>query len=174
MAPATKTSSAPRRHQVVAAEELRYRRRGGIGEDRFRRVVLRDRAVDQHRHPRPHGDRFLLVAGDVDEGAADFVVDAAELDHHTIAEVRIERAERLVEQEQRGSRDQRAGERDPLLLAARDLADLSAAEAGEADQRQDRVDATRDVAPVGVGSARLARPKATLSKTLRCGKSAKS
>ncbi len=49
---------------------------------------------------RAHGDRLLLVAGDVDEGAADLVVDVLQLDHHAVAEIGIERAKRFIEEEE--------------------------------------------------------------------------
>ena len=45
-----------------------------------------------------------------------------ELELHLLAELQVERAERLVEQQRRGPVDERAGERDALLLAAGELA----------------------------------------------------
>ena len=60
--------------------------------------------------------------GDEDEGDADLALDLLELDLHLLAQLEVERAERLVEQQHPGPVDQRAGQRDPLPLAAGQLA----------------------------------------------------
>ena len=44
---------------------------------------------------------------------------------HAHAQVRVQRAQRLVQQQDAGLRDQRAGERHPLPLAARELRDVA-------------------------------------------------
>ena len=49
-------------------------------------------------------------------------VDALELDLQLAAQAQVQRAERLVEQQGLRAVDERAGERDALLLAAGDLA----------------------------------------------------
>ena len=59
--------------------------------------------------------------GDVDERDADLALDAHQLELHLLAELEVERAERLVEQQHRGLVHERPGERDALLLAAREL-----------------------------------------------------
>ena len=58
------------------------------------------------------------------------------LDLHVEPELLVERAERLVEQQDRRPRDQRAGERHPLALAAAQLMDPARVLVGEPDQRQ--------------------------------------
>ena len=75
-----------------------------------------------------HRQRLLLVVRDVDEGDADLALDALQLDLHLLAELEIERAERLVEQQHLGLVDQGAGQRDALPLAARELGRLARAE----------------------------------------------
>ncbi len=67
----------------------------------------------RHRH------RLLLVVGDEDEGDADLALDALQLDLHLLAQLEVERPERLVEQEHPWVVDQCARERDALLLARR-------------------------------------------------------
>ena len=62
---------------------------------------------------------------------------ALQLELHLLAQLQVERAERLVEQQDARAVDQRAGERDPLLLAARELARLAPVEPGEADELED-------------------------------------
>jgi hypothetical protein len=62
-----------------------------------------------------------------------------------LAELEVEGAERLVEQEHGRVEDQRPGERDPLALPAGELIDAAAAEPGQADALEHRVDPARDV-----------------------------
>ena len=61
------------------------------------------------------------------------------------AHARIERRERLVEQEQRGRGGERAGERHALLLAARKLHRILGALLGQADEGEQLGDARIDV-----------------------------
>ena len=68
-----------------------------------------------------HRQRFLLVVGDIEEGDADLGLDALELGLHLLAELEIERAERLVEQQHRRPVDDRARQADALALAAGEL-----------------------------------------------------
>ena len=55
-------------------------------------------------------------------------LDALELDLHLLAQLEVERAERLVEQQHPRAVDDRAGERDALALAAGELRGLAGAE----------------------------------------------
>ena len=57
--------------------------------------------------------------GDEYGSKADFLLQALELLAQTLADLRIERGERLVEQQQLGLQHQGAGKRHALLLAAR-------------------------------------------------------
>ena len=68
----------------------------------------------------------------VDERDADVLLDALELDLHLLAQLEVERAERLVEQQHLRAVDDRARERDALALAAGQLRRAAAAEAGQA------------------------------------------
>ena len=54
-------------------------------------------------------------------------MDVLDLVLHLLAQLLVERAERLVHQHELGLEHQRAGDRDPLLLAARELARPAAA-----------------------------------------------
>ena len=81
-----------------------------------------------------HRHRLLLVVRDHDEGDADVALDPLELDLHRLAQLEVERAERLVEQQHLRVHDERAGERDALLHAARELRRLGLLAAGEADE----------------------------------------
>ena len=72
--------------------------------------------------------------GDVDEGDADLGLDALELQLHLAAQLEVEGAERLVEQQHLGVVDQRAGDGDALLLAAGELVRLALGEVAELDE----------------------------------------
>jgi hypothetical protein len=65
---------------------------------------------------------LLLVVGQVEEGDPHLALDALQLRLHLLAQLLVERAERLVEQQHRGAVDERPGQRHTLLLAARELA----------------------------------------------------
>ena len=81
--------------------------------------------------------------GHVDERDADLLLDGLELDLHLLAELEVERAERLVEQEHARSVDERAGQRHALALAAGQLAGLAPLVAVEPDHLERLGDARR-------------------------------
>src|ERR1700677_1256933 len=72
--------------------------------------------------------------GDVDGSDARLLVDAAELRADLGAQLGVEVAERLVEQEQRRPEEERSGQRHPLLLAAAQLTRVTGGVAAETDQ----------------------------------------
>ncbi len=78
-----------------------------------------DGAVVHHGDAVRHRQRLILIVRHVDERDADLALDALELDLHRLAQLEVQRPERLVEQQGPRSVDQRAGHRDPLLLATR-------------------------------------------------------
>ena len=106
--------------------------------DRLGRADLLDPAVVEHREAVAHPERLLLVVGDVDEGDPDLALQGLELGLHLLAELEVEGAERLVEQQHLGLVDQRAGERDALALAAGELGRPAQAEAAERHQLEHR------------------------------------
>ena len=64
----------------------------------------------------------------------DLGLDPLELELHLPAQLEVEGAERLVEQQHLGPVDQRPGQRDPLLLAAGELVRLAAGQLRRAHQ----------------------------------------
>ena len=70
---------------------------------------LLDLALRHHREAVAHHERFFLVVRDVDERDADLALDAHQLELHLLAELEVERAERLVEQEHRRARSRARG-----------------------------------------------------------------
>ena len=91
-------------------------------------------ACVHHRDGVGHGHGLLLVVGDVDEGQADVVLDPLELDLHLPAQLEVEGAERLVEQQDVGPVDEGPGQGDALLHATGELVGLLAARVVQLDE----------------------------------------
>src|SRR5262245_38236683 len=97
-----------------------------IGDEQGRRVEidavraadLLDPALIHHRNQIGEREGLALVMRDEDEGAADLLMDAAQFLLHLVAQLEIERCERLIEEQYLGPHDERAGKSNPLLLAA--------------------------------------------------------
>ena len=131
---------------------------------------LLDAALVHHRDPVGHHQRLVLVVGHEHERDPHALLQVLELDLHLLAQLGVERRHRLVEQQQLGLEHERARERHPLLLPARDLVD-AARSPGPSSRTSSSVASTRR-AISGRGVPRTSRPKATLPSTVRCGKSA--
>ena len=71
--------------------------------------------------PVGHGQRLALVVSDVDRGDAERPLQILDPVLHFLAKILVERAQRLVEQEDARLGDQDARQRHPLLLAAAEL-----------------------------------------------------
>ena len=120
--------------EVHVADEVGHEGRQRPVVDRARLVELLDQPVRHDRHPVRHRERLLLVVGHVDERDPDLKLDALELDLHLLAELQVERAERLVEQEHARVHDERPRQGDALLLAAREHRRAVLVAAGELDE----------------------------------------
>ena len=113
-----------------------------LGDEPRRRPFVEDLGIAEllvvalvhHGDPIGHRHRLLLVVGHVDERDPDLLLDPLELDLHLLAELEVEGAERLVEEEDRRPVDQGPGEGDPLRLAAGDLGRLARLKAGQLDE----------------------------------------
>ena len=122
------------RHRVRDPEE--------VGDEQGRRALvdlargpdLVDPAAVHDRDPVAHAERLLLVVGDEDEGRPDLLLQRLQLEPQLAADFRVERAERLVEEQQRRAQDQRPGQGDALLLATGELVRAALAELAELDQ----------------------------------------
>ena len=71
-------------------------------------------------------ERLLLVVGDEHAGQAEAPVQVAQPAPQVLPDLGVERAERLVEQQDARLDRERAGERHPLALAARELVRIAA------------------------------------------------
>ncbi len=123
-------------------EEVRLADEGGdeagrrLVVERVRRADLLQPAVVHDGDPVGHHQRLLLVVGDVDDRHPQLVVQRLDLQLEPFPQLLVERAERLVHQQHPRVEDEGPGERDPLLLAAGELAGETALVAGQADQLQ--------------------------------------
>ncbi|MPL80520.1 hypothetical protein SDC9_26421 [bioreactor metagenome] len=104
---------------VGMTDEPRHHARGGPLVDLLRRAALRDHALFHHHDAVRHHQRLALVMGDVDRGDADALLQVADEEAHVVAQRGVEIGERLVEEQHRRLDHQRAGQRDALLLPAR-------------------------------------------------------
>ena len=119
--------------------------RVGVGE-------LLDAPVAHDRDAVAHRERLALVVRDEDEGDAEPRLEQLELELHLFAQLPVERAERLVEQQHGGAVDEGARERDALLLAAGELRGLAVGEAAHLHQVERLRHALADL---GLGRAAL-------------------
>ena len=95
--------------------------------------LLQD-AVVHNRDAVAHGERFFLVVRHVEERDVELTLEALELELHLLAQLEIERTQRLIEQQDLGTVDQGACDGDALLLAAGQLIGLAALKAAELHQ----------------------------------------
>ena len=133
----------------VDGQEIHRRRADEVGDehggrpvvDLLRRGELLDHAAIHHRDLVGHRHRLELVVGDVDGGRADAVVQLAQLAHHEVAELRVERAERLVHQEDLRPAHDGAAERDALAVAAGKAGDRAVEDVVDAQKPRRLLDA---------------------------------
>ena len=108
---------------VCLADKVRDKGVDGLVVDLLRRADLFDHTVVHHNHAVAHGQRFLLVMGDVDKGLFGLLLNLLELELHAFAQLEVECAERLVEKNDRRIADQGSRNGDALLLTAGELGD---------------------------------------------------
>src|SRR5213594_2984230 len=130
---------------------------------------LLDPAAPHHRDAVGDRERLFLVVGDVERRDPEVLLDLADLAAETKPDLRVERREGLVEEENLRAPGECPGERDPLLLAARELVRVPALEAAEARQGDHLGDALVDL---DAGHRATRRPKAMFSATVMVGNSA--
>ena len=128
---------------VDLADEVGDERRRRIAVDLHRRADLLDHAVVHDDDAVGDRERLFLVVRDHDRRHAELSLQRADLAAQAHALERVERRQRLVEQEQARRGGERARERDALLLAARELGRELGAAARQADELQQLVDARR-------------------------------
>ena len=110
-----------RREEVRLADERRDEAVPGPAVDLQRRADLLEAAGMHHRQAIRDRESLLLVVRHVDRGEAGLLADAADLAAHLEPELRVEVREGFVEEQAARLHDERAGERDALLLPAGEL-----------------------------------------------------
>ena len=73
-------------------------------------------------HPVAHGHGLFLVVCDIDKGYAELLLQTLELDLHLLSQLKIQRPQRFVQQQNLGVVDNGPGNRRALLLAAGNFA----------------------------------------------------
>ena len=125
----------------VGAGERRDEDVGRAGDEALRRAVLVEAAVDDHADLVGQRRGVLVVVGDEQRRQPELAQQLLQLAANGRLRVRVERRERLVEQQHAGVARERAGERDALALAARELGRLRVREVRDAEALEVLVDA---------------------------------
>jgi hypothetical protein len=154
-------------HVVVADEAGDERVARRVVERLGRRDLLDAAAVEEGDAVRERA-RLGLVVGDEDHRHAELAMQAPDLELHLLAQLLVERRERLVHQHDARLEHERARERDALLLAARELLGLSFRELAQPHL----VERGRDlVARDRSAHRRTLSGNATFCSTVICGNS---
>ena len=132
---------------VREAEEAGHVLVRGARPDLVGRASLHDPARTHDRDAVAEREGLAAVVRHVERRHVERVEDALEILQQAVAEPAVERAERLVEEEDARLRRERAGQRDALLLSARERGDGAPLVSGEPDELQDLPDATLDLVP---------------------------
>ena len=143
----------PQRHPAAArqsqdvgdADEVGHEARSRVLVDFVRRADLDDAAGIHDGEPRRHRHRLFLVVRHHHEGEAELFLQAHHLEPRGLAQLAVERGQRLVEQQELRPLHQRARERHPLALAAGELRRLALRVVVEMHQLQDLRDARGDL-----------------------------
>ena len=130
---------------------------------------LLDAARVEDRDAVRESQRLFLIVRHEDECDAELTLDLLELDLHLLAQLEVEGAERLVEQQHLGLHDGRPGERDALTLPPESWAGRRSAYCSSRTEARAFIARSRRCARL---IPRTRSPYATLSSTLMCGKSA--
>ena len=130
---------------VALADEIGH-------ESVFRLIIYIDRRADLLDAPFGHDDdgvghaqRLLLIVRDEHERDAGGLLDVLELLLHILAQLQIERGERLVEQQHARAAHECARDGDALLLSAGQARDVAPLKARELDEREHLADLLLDL-----------------------------
>src|SRR5215204_679587 len=121
---------------VVGADKLGDEAGARGAVDRSWGVDLLEAAFIHHDDAVGHGQGLALIMGDVDEGDVELLLERFELDLHLDAQPRVERAERLIEEDERWFDDERPCQCHALALAAGELPDAASLKPPETDRLQ--------------------------------------
>ena len=120
-----------------------------------------------HHHPVREIDRLGDVVGHVDHGLPGLAPHVGQQPLHVVAGERIERGERLVHQQHGRIVGERAGDRDALLHAAREMVRIGLDELVELDELEL---AARDLLALGLGDPLHLQPEGHVAERGAPGK----
>ena len=143
--------------QVHAAEEVVDERAGRLVVDRLGRADLLDAPAVHHHDAIGHLERLVLVVGDEHAGDLELVVQPPQPAAQLLADLGVERAEGLVQQQHARLDGERAGERDALALAAGELRGVAVRDPVELHELEQLLHARLDLA---LGRPQPPRPHA--------------
>jgi hypothetical protein len=129
-------AAAVSEQEVRGAEEGRHESAARPGVELVGAADLEQAPLVHHADAVRHREGLVLVVGDEDGGDAELLLDAADRAPQFLADLGVERAEGLVEQQHLGPVGERARDCDALLLAARELGRQAIVHAFERDQLQ--------------------------------------
>ena len=155
---------------VHVAHEADHEGRRRPVEDLLRRADLLDAALVHDHDAVGHLERLLLVVGHEDAGEADLVVQPPQPAAQLLADLGVERAEGLVEEEHARLDREGAGEGDALALAAGELRGQAVGEPVELDHAQEAHHLLADLRLRGPGARGAARAgRRPRSRRRSCG-----
>ena len=136
--------------QVHVADEVGHETVGRVFVDFLGRAHLQHTALAHDGDAAGHGHGLFLVVGHHHHGHAHLLDDVDQLELGLLAQFLVQRAQRLVQQQQLGLLGQAARQRHALLLAARELVRLALGIGCELHQGEHLVGALLDL---GLGQA---------------------
>ena len=111
--------------QVDVADEVGHKPAGRVFVNFLGRAHLQHPALAHHGNAAGHGHGLFLVVGHHHHGHAHFFDDVDQLELRLLAQLFVQRAQGLVQQQQLGPLGQAAGQGHALLLPARELVRLA-------------------------------------------------
>ena len=121
-------------NDIGFADEIRNKGVDRLVVDIGRAADLLDNAVVHNDNAVTHRQRLFLVVGDVDKGDAGTLLNALQLDLHVLAQLEVEGAERLVEQQHTRLAHQCTRDGDTLLLTAGKTGHIAVFKAAQTNQ----------------------------------------
>ena len=103
---------------IGLADKIGDKRVGGLVINILGGTDLSDDAVVHDDNAVAHGQRLLLIVGHINKCLLGLELELLELNLHILAQFQIQRAQRLVQQDDLGIADKGAGDGDALLLTA--------------------------------------------------------
>ena len=131
--------------EIGVANECRHKARPGGLVDLRRLAHLLQPPIVHDRDMIGDAHGLVLVMGDIHEGDTDLVMDQRELQAHPLAQLEIQRRQRLVQQQHLRLEHQRPGNRGALALPAGKLARLLVGMRLHLNQRQHLLDLRIDL-----------------------------